>query len=182
MDRLLQKEEKALLIKLLGISPTSFGNIPLMRDAYKRASKKYHPDKGGEGVEMTLLNSLWQRFQEGLLELRNPEVCVAWFSDLLDITLIDVCGYTKFNNQFLRVPACLMPGQSTCCCITSQLLTQHALAKKSGQRCQVWGQCFCYYCFCIWYGFKHCNNSIEWWKFTVGNTSNMILKIQTGLF
>ncbi|AWD33740.1 large T antigen [Philantomba monticola polyomavirus 1] len=74
MDRLLQKEEKALLIKLLGISPTSFGNIPLMRDAYKRASKKYHPDKGGEGVEMTLLNSLWQRFQEGLLELRNPEV------------------------------------------------------------------------------------------------------------
>ncbi|AWD33803.1 large T antigen [Tupaia glis polyomavirus 1] len=73
MDRVLEKSEKKELIKLLGIPAHSFGNIAVMKSAYKKVSKKYHPDKGGSGEVMMSLNSLWQKFQEGCLEIRHEE-------------------------------------------------------------------------------------------------------------
>ncbi|AFU25598.2 large T antigen [Piliocolobus rufomitratus polyomavirus 1] len=73
MERVLQKSEKTQLMELLGIPKYAFGNFPIMKTAYKRASKSLHPDKGGSTEKMMLLNSLWQKFQEGFIELRNSE-------------------------------------------------------------------------------------------------------------
>uniref|UniRef100_A0AAU6S4Z6 Large T antigen n=1 Tax=Eptesicus serotinus polyomavirus TaxID=3139987 RepID=A0AAU6S4Z6_9POLY len=77
MDRFLEKEEKAMLLKLLEVNNNCFYNIPIMKTAFRKASKKWHPDKGGNLPTMTLLNSLWQKYQEAVVELRNTEV----FSD-----------------------------------------------------------------------------------------------------
>ncbi|AHZ11646.1 large T antigen [New Jersey polyomavirus-2013] len=77
MEKVLEKSDKEMLIELLGIPRYAYGNFPIMKTAYKRASKIYHPDKGGSSEKMMLLNSLWQKFQEGLIEVRDSEV----FSD-----------------------------------------------------------------------------------------------------
>uniref|UniRef100_A0AAU6S564 Large T antigen n=1 Tax=Plecotus auritus polyomavirus TaxID=3140010 RepID=A0AAU6S564_9POLY len=78
MEKILEKNEKKELIDLLEVSPHAFTNLPLMKKAYKKACKKLHPDKGGDNSRMMLLNSLWQKYQEGVLELRSsPQV----FSD-----------------------------------------------------------------------------------------------------
>nr|CBX23445.1 large T antigen [Chimpanzee polyomavirus] len=73
MDKVLEKSDREMLIELLGIPSYAFGNFPIMKTAYKRASKIYHPDKGGSSEKMMLLNSLWQKFQEGLVDIRGSE-------------------------------------------------------------------------------------------------------------
>ncbi|AWD33804.1 middle T antigen [Tupaia glis polyomavirus 1] len=166
MDRVLEKSEKKELIKLLGIPAHSFGNIAVMKSAYKKVSKKYHPDKGGSGEVMMSLNSLWQKFQEGCLEIRHEEVGCWWFDDP-DGTLYAYCGSIEaFENNFLRSPACIARGRSRCHCITSLLSTQHFVLKLQYKKpCLVWGECFCYFCFCLWFGleWRHWQN-FEWWK------------------
>ncbi|AGA82578.1 large T antigen [Otomops polyomavirus KY156] len=77
MDRLFEKSEKDKLLQMLGVGSNCFCNFPLMKQAYKKASKKFHPDKGGNNEQMMLLNSLWQKYQEGIIDMRNSEV----FSD-----------------------------------------------------------------------------------------------------
>ncbi|AFP94191.1 large T-antigen [Alphapolyomavirus sturnirae] len=77
MDKVLRKKEKKMLLSLLELNSNCFSNFPLMKQAYKRASKKLHPDKGGNNEKMMMLNSLWQKYQEGIIELRNTQV----FSD-----------------------------------------------------------------------------------------------------
>ncbi|AFP94211.1 large T-antigen [bat polyomavirus 3b] len=77
MERMLEKEEKNQLLGLLELEPNCFFNFPIMRQAYKRASKKLHPDKGGDSEKMQLLNALWHKYREGVVELRNTQV----FSD-----------------------------------------------------------------------------------------------------
>ncbi|AGA82573.1 large T antigen [Chaerephon polyomavirus 1] len=74
MDRILEKSEKETLLQLLELNSQCFCNFPIMRTAYKRASKKLHPDKGGSTQQMMLLNSLWQKYQEGIIDLRNTQV------------------------------------------------------------------------------------------------------------
>ncbi|AJA41156.1 large T antigen [Tadarida brasiliensis polyomavirus 2] len=74
MDRILERNERNDLIELLGVDSNCFSNFPIMRQAYKKASKKLHPDKGGDSEKMMLLNSLWQKYQEGLIDLRNTQV------------------------------------------------------------------------------------------------------------
>lgn len=86
MDKFLEKEEKNLLISLLEVNKNSFYNLPIMKQAYKKASKKLHPDKGGNLELMMMLNSLWQKYQEGVVDMRNTEVCAAWITDIWDVT------------------------------------------------------------------------------------------------
>ncbi|AJA41151.1 large T antigen [Tadarida brasiliensis polyomavirus 1] len=73
MDSLLEKHEREKLLQLLNLSPNCFSNFPIMKQAYKKASKRLHPDKGGNNEQMMLLNSLWHRYQEGLIDLRSSQ-------------------------------------------------------------------------------------------------------------
>ncbi|QIQ69322.1 small T antigen [Alphapolyomavirus callosciuri] len=181
MDRILEREERKKLVELLGIDPVLYGNIPVMKSAYKRASKVLHPDKGGTGNDMMILNFLWQKFQEGVTEARCPEVRGAfWFhSELFQVPLIEFCGgIDKFMLLFLKTPQCLLKGRTSCNCITSLLLKQHADRKLlHKKRCLVWGECFCYYCFALWFGFEQSWTSFEFWKRVIAETPVQLLLI-----
>ncbi|BAX01881.1 large T antigen [Miniopterus schreibersii polyomavirus 2] len=74
MDRLLERDERKQLVQLLEVTPQAYYNVSLMRTAFKRVCRKLHPDKGGDPRQMTLLNSLWQRYQEGVIRLRTTQV------------------------------------------------------------------------------------------------------------
>uniref|UniRef100_A0AAU6S4Z2 DnaJ domain protein n=1 Tax=Myotis daubentonii polyomavirus TaxID=3139990 RepID=A0AAU6S4Z2_9POLY len=75
MENYLDRNEKQQLLQLLEVTTQSFNNIPIMKSAFKRACKKHHPDKGGDNSKMMLLNSLWHKYQEGVIHLRSfPEV------------------------------------------------------------------------------------------------------------
>ncbi|AFU25590.1 large T antigen [Alphapolyomavirus sextipanos] len=71
MDQVLSIEEKNELMDLLQISRAAWGNLSLMKKAYKSASKLYHPDKGGDPQKMQRLNELFQKLQVALLEIRS---------------------------------------------------------------------------------------------------------------
>ena len=60
MDLVLNRKEREALCKLLEIAPNCYGNIPLMKAAFKRSCLKHHPDKGGNPVIMMELNTLWR--------------------------------------------------------------------------------------------------------------------------
>ncbi|AHZ11647.1 alternative T antigen [New Jersey polyomavirus-2013] len=134
MEKVLEKSDKEMLIELLGIPRYAYGNFPIMKTAYKRASKIYHPDKGGSSEKMMLLNSLWQKFQEGLIEVRDSEVCQVSFSDCYDSSLLKCCSPKVFHELFLRSPQCLLKGPTSCSCITSCLYNQHRQIKLCGKK------------------------------------------------
>ncbi|AGA82588.1 large T antigen [Eidolon polyomavirus 1] len=71
MDTALTRVEKKKLCFLLDLPPQCYGNVPMMKSRYKRACLKLHPDKGGEDLLMKELNMLWQKFQEGIFNLRR---------------------------------------------------------------------------------------------------------------
>ncbi|AFU25599.1 small T antigen [Piliocolobus rufomitratus polyomavirus 1] len=181
MERVLQKSEKTQLMELLGIPKYAFGNFPIMKTAYKRASKSLHPDKGGSTEKMMLLNSLWQKFQEGFIELRNSEVCPVNFSDCYDIKLVKICGGPKrFNDAFLRSPQCLQKGLNLCKCITSLLFNQHDTIKLGSNKiCLMWGECFCFYCFILWYGMEKNWETFDIWKFVIAEMPAGLLKVDS---
>ncbi|UYP65710.1 large tumor antigen [Eptesicus serotinus polyomavirus 1] len=71
MDQALNREEKDTLCELLGIPRKCYGNYPLMKSSFRQACLKFHPDKGGDEALMQRLNSLWQRFQQAVYQLRR---------------------------------------------------------------------------------------------------------------
>ncbi|AAA47059.2 large t-antigen [African green monkey polyomavirus] len=71
MDQTLSKEERNELMDLLQITRAAWGNLSMMKKAYKNVSKLYHPDKGGDSAKMQRLNELFQRVQVTLMEIRS---------------------------------------------------------------------------------------------------------------
>ncbi|AFP58019.1 large T antigen [Raccoon polyomavirus] len=71
MDTVLTSSERRELCSLLELDPQLWGNIPVMRNCYKKSCLKYHPDKGGDGQKMVRLNELWARATENLTRLRE---------------------------------------------------------------------------------------------------------------
>ncbi|AFU25583.1 large T antigen [Alphapolyomavirus quartipanos] len=71
MDQILSRSQRKELISLLDLPPDEYGNYPLMKHQFKKMCLVYHPDKGGDGEKMRKLNSLWQLFNNQLLEMRD---------------------------------------------------------------------------------------------------------------
>ncbi|ASH97632.1 large T antigen [Giant panda polyomavirus] len=71
MDAVLTKAEKDELMSLLGLAPTCYGNLPLMQQKYKKASLKFHPDKGGDEEKMKRLNCLFGKVYNSFSDLRD---------------------------------------------------------------------------------------------------------------
>ncbi|AHZ11648.1 small T antigen [New Jersey polyomavirus-2013] len=183
MEKVLEKSDKEMLIELLGIPRYAYGNFPIMKTAYKRASKIYHPDKGGSSEKMMLLNSLWQKFQEGLIEVRDSEVCQVSFSDCYDSSLLKCCSPKVFHELFLRSPQCLLKGPTSCSCITSCLYNQHRQIKLCGKkRCLTWGNCFCFSCFILWFGLRETWKTFEIWKHVIAQMPAALLQLSPSLF
>ncbi|QBR53201.1 large T antigen [Tree shrew polyomavirus 1] len=71
MDQALSTAERHELMDLLKLTRAAYGNISLMKRQYKKVSKEYHPDKGGDPQKMQRLNELFQKLQVTLLEVRS---------------------------------------------------------------------------------------------------------------
>ncbi|AFP94183.1 small t-antigen [bat polyomavirus 3a] len=178
MDKVLRKRERNLLLSLLELNSNCFSNFPLMKQAYKRASKRLHPDKGGNNEKMMLLNSLWQKYQEELIELRNTQVCGAYIEDLLDFSLDQLYANAQIKELMLKTPQCISKGPSTCTCITSMLITQHDTLKSVlVKRCLVWGECYCYFCFLLWHGLPNTWSSFETWAEIICKMPRALLQL-----
>lgn len=178
MDKFLEKNEKQELLMLLDVSPNCFTNLPLMKQAYKRACKKLHPDKGGDNRQMMLLNCLWQKYQEGVLDLRSgPQVCPSWM-DIWDFSLQERYTPPVLRDLMLKSPQCLTRGGSNCNCIASLLISQHdkykALLKK---KCLIWGECFCIFCFTLWYGLANNWETFELWATIIAQMPKCLLHL-----
>ncbi|AGA82581.1 small T antigen [Otomops polyomavirus KY156] len=177
MDRLFEKSEKDKLLQMLGVGSNCFCNFPLMKQAYKKASKKFHPDKGGNNEQMMLLNSLWQKYQEGIIDMRNSEVCDISIGELLTITLQEHFG-SKLREMMLKTPLCIVKGYTSCKCICSLLINQHSQLKEIlDKKCLTWGECFCYFCFQLWYGLPHNWDTFELWSAVLAEYPTGLLQL-----
>lgn len=169
-----------MLLKLLEVNNNCFYNIPIMKTAFRKASKKWHPDKGGNLPTMTLLNSLWQKYQEAVVELRNTEVCAAWVTDLWDVPCSFFYGPQKFKELVYKTPQCLKRGPTTCKCLCCALTTQHALLKLHlCKKCLFWGECFCLHCFQSWYGLQFDWETLDLWAQVMAQMPRALLQLDS---
>ncbi|WWE89199.1 middle tumor antigen [Castor fiber polyomavirus 1] len=183
MDRILCREEKHELITLLDLPPQCWGNLPMMKSYYKKMCLVHHPDKGGDLLKMMRMNELWQKLQNNILELRT-ESSSSYFSqvstfcwDELDMTCGEYYG-KQFDQHFMKIyPTCLIYTKK-CNCLVSKLRQQHAIRrKKLKKKCLVWGECFCYGCYLIWFGFPDSEECFLWWKQIIKDTEFRLILI-----
>ncbi|BAX01865.1 small T antigen [Miniopterus schreibersii polyomavirus 1] len=175
MDRLLEKKEREQLVELLEVHPQAFYNVPIMKTAFKKACKKWHPDKGGDTTKMTLLNSLWQRYQQGVIGLRSSQVRPGQL-DIWDVCLEQTFSIPQLRDLMLKSPQCLVMAKSCCTCIASTLINQHLYIKKrEGKKCLVWGECFCIFCFALWFGAAHTWETFELWAKIIAQLPKCLL-------
>lgn len=163
MDRFLNSAERKKLMILLNLDISHYGNYPVMKAAYKTAAKEMHPDKGGDEQHMKCLNALWQKFQYNAFAVRECQVgdspCVS-----------DICTDTQIQKRF---ECCY--GRKTCGCITCCLFRQHDNLKLFFRRpCNVWGECYCYKCFTLWFG----DLGFEAWLTIIKNMDWALLRLE----
>lgn len=182
MDSVLTRQEKRELCDLLEIPHHCYGNIPMMKAQYKKMCLVYHPDKGGDGSKMVKLNSLWTSFQDEITKLRaevnffSYQVSAKFFWDLDFNTLKDYLG--KNQCKFIRGPPCLWSKYSFCRCITCRLSQQHQDIKDTQEKkCLIWGDCYCYRCYLLWFGFPPTWESFDWYQEIILNTDMHLLRL-----
>ncbi|BBG61975.1 small T antigen [Miniopterus schreibersi polyomavirus 4] len=180
MDRLLERGESKILLELLEVNPQCLRNLPLMRQAYKKACKKHHPDKGGDPEKMVQLNSLWQKYQQGMLEMRStPEVGPGQMN-FWDYTLGDMYPTSVLKEMMLKGPHCLVKREMHCSCLASRLINQHFQRKKQQHKlCLVWGECFCLFCFTLWFGMAQTWQTFEVWAAVIVDMPFSLLQLHS---
>lgn len=181
MDAVLSRKERKSLCKLLELPDHCFGNVPMMKAYYKKVCLKLHPDKGGDPLKMMELNSLWGKFKKNVLHLRREvfEVSEPFFWEEDFPTLADQIA-NGYKVKFHRGPSCLLkaPMLSLCNCICCMLHRQHHRYKQiQNKKCMVWGSCFCYSCYCLWFGFPDSWESFDWWCKLIENTEFRVLNL-----
>ncbi|AMQ35474.1 large T antigen [Gorilla beringei graueri polyomavirus 2] len=92
MDAVLNRKERDTLCNLLEIPQHCFGNIPMMKAAFKKSCLKHHPDKGGNPVIMMELNTLWSKFQRNIHKLRSE------FTIFDEVDEAPIYGTAKFKE------------------------------------------------------------------------------------
>nr|ABI94705.1 large T [Betapolyomavirus hominis] len=73
MDKVLNREESMELMDLLGLERAAWGNLPLMRKAYLRKCKEFHPDKGGDEDKMKRMNTLYKKMEQDVKVAHQPD-------------------------------------------------------------------------------------------------------------
>ncbi|QBR53202.1 small T antigen [Tree shrew polyomavirus 1] len=187
MDQALSTAERHELMDLLKLTRAAYGNISLMKRQYKKVSKEYHPDKGGDPQKMQRLNELFQKLQVTLLEVRSEcglssSACAWYFWDEDFRSLGAILG-EDFSSRFVGLyPECSVKAREHCFCITCALFRQHKYTKIfKRKKCLVWGECFCYSCYIVWFGFPRDWSSFHWWMFSLKNMDVSLLNIWTEL-
>ncbi|BAQ55565.1 small t antigen [bat polyomavirus 5b1] len=178
MDKFMDREELRELCELLQIPPHCYGNLPMMKINYKKMSKIYHPDKGGDAEKMKRMNELWQKLQDGVCNARDEGPVSRWFWEYEAMTLHEFLG-PDFQTRFCKsYPCCAFTAKEFCMCVCCLLNKQHKIYKvKKEKKCLVWGDCFCYRCYLLWFGFTHTEESFHWWAMILAETELKILNL-----
>ncbi|ADV15634.1 small T antigen protein [Human polyomavirus IPPyV] len=187
MDQTLSLEERNELMDLLQLTRAAWGNLSLMKKAYKTVSKIYHPDKGGNPEKMQRLNELFQKLQVTLLEIRSncgsSSSQVAWYFWDENFRTLGAFLGEKFNQRIIGgYPDCITYNKPSCCCIVCLLKQQHKSTKINKKKpCLVWGECFCYKCYLLWFGFPEDFTSFNYWTLLMRNMDLSLLRLWTEL-
>ncbi|BBG62017.1 small T antigen [Rhinolophus affinis polyomavirus 2] len=179
MDRFLSRDEMKELMELLHVPAHCYGNLAMMKINYKKMSKIYHPDKGGDAEKMKRMNELWQKMADNICSARQEsgyQVSAWLFGDLQ--TCRDFLG-PKFKDRVCKdYPNCVLIPKEECTCLVCMLARQHRIYKIwKRQPCMVWGECFCYKCFLLWFGLPQNEESIYWWGQIIGETDLHLLNL-----
>ncbi|BBG62102.1 small T antigen [Rhinolophus pearsonii polyomavirus 2] len=179
MDRFLSRDEMKELMDLLNVPAHCYGNMAMLKINYKKMSKIYHPDKGGDAAKMKRMNELWQKLADNICSARQEsgyQVSAWLFGDFQ--TCKDFLG-PKFKDKVCKVyPNCVLSPKEECTCLVCMLARQHRIYKIwKRQPCMVWGECFCYKCFLLWFGLPENEESISWWAQIIGDTELHLLNL-----
>ncbi|API65509.1 large T antigen [Betapolyomavirus lepweddellii] len=71
MDRALSRKESKELMTLLGLPMSFYGHLPVMRKAFIKKSKEYHPDKGGDEDKCKRLTCLYRKLEDNVKKHRD---------------------------------------------------------------------------------------------------------------
>lgn len=157
MDHILTREESKRLMSLLGLPMAQWGNFPLMRKAFLTKCKILHPDKGGDQEMAKELIGLYKRVESSVSAL-NPD---SHFSTT------QVCSggnYTIMGD----ISVCPSPPAPGACCVCLFCLLRDSHGEKTRQP-KVWGRCYCYKCYLLWFGLEDCMYVLRNWMFVLGN-------------
>ncbi|AFU25582.1 small T antigen [Alphapolyomavirus quartipanos] len=182
MDQILSRSQRKELISLLDLPPDEYGNYPLMKHQFKKMCLVYHPDKGGDGEKMRKLNSLWQLFNNQLLEMRDNRFDMQQVRNMsLDdwddlLTLREAVD--GFEEKFIKVFPCCFTRIAAykCRCIVCMLRQQHLIMKED-KRYVLWGACFCHRCYLDWYGLCGTEQHLIWWKRLIQDTPFISMRL-----
>ncbi|AFU25616.1 small T antigen [Betapolyomavirus calbifrons] len=156
MDHTLTRDESKLLMELLNLPMEQYGNFPLMRKAFLQKCKILHPDKGGDQETAKMLISLYKRLEAEVQSL-NTDDC---------FTTDQVCEIS--NMIFLKDWRTCRMGSVKCTCLFCLLKREHK--QQLIGRPKVWGTCYCFNCYILWFGLEHTYDIFLSWKALIAIT------------
>lgn len=154
MDKILTREEIKQLMDLIDLPEDEWGNEPLISHRMKLAIKKHHPDKGGDEEKMKLLNRLKSKFEDGMKNLSPDEfedenVCYPFRPDC---SVGEYLGDMWGKRVLKEFTTCVGFEGTFCKCLTCIIRRGHKSRVKTEKIPLTWGQCWCFKCYCIWFG------------------------------
>lgn len=159
---------------------SAWGNMPLLRKKYLEKCKEYHPDKGGDETKMKRLNTLYRKLEEKVHIVHEEARFEAWDSNKVHNSCNGPCcdprafvGYV-FGDEFepcsLYSWECVTQPKLNCKCIHCHLERLHKFRYKKNKVPVVWLRCYCFSCFCRWFGKPKDPMSLFFWKLILLNT------------
>lgn len=142
-----------------------YGNLPLMRKAFLQKCKAYHPDKGGDEENMKKLNTLYRTMEANIKEVQDAEF---WRYSWTPEEVGDEPPDTLYIREWVL---CSTNRVANCCCLMCRLARSHQQSK--GNVCwrpNVWLRCYCFACFCEWFGLPTDYETAKVWCEVIGQT------------
>ncbi|SOH95724.1 small t antigen [Betapolyomavirus hominis] len=172
MDKVLNREESMELMDLLGLERAAWGNLPLMRKAYLRKCKEFHPDKGGDEDKMKRMNTLYKKMEQDVKVAHQPDFGT-WSSSEVCADF-PLCPDTLYCKDW---PICSKKPSVHCPCMLCQLRLRHLNRKFLRKEPLVWIDCYCIDCFTQWFGLDLTEETLQWWVQIIGETPFRDLKL-----
>nr|BBK68900.1 small T antigen [Human polyomavirus 7]BBK68914.1 small T antigen [Human polyomavirus 7]BBK68930.1 small T antigen [Human polyomavirus 7]BBK68934.1 small T antigen [Human polyomavirus 7] len=186
MDKLLGRDEVKELMELIGLNMACWGNLPLIQHKVRLASKKYHPDKGGDPQKMQRLNVLKDKLQATLRDQRSGSPMWHYSSDEvsfwdIELTLGEFLGPEFNRKKVWNYNLCVVQGLRACCCIHCILKRKHKKKAKEYAKDHrgplSWGKCWCFDCYLDWFGVERSEESFMWWSHIIFQTPMDVLNL-----
>ncbi|AVY05543.1 small T antigen [Calomys tener polyomavirus] len=179
MDRTLCRKEAQELMELLGLHMSCWGNVPLIRKKYLMKCKEYHPDKGGDERLMKRLNELYKKLEENVNVVHMENYEEAWNSSQVFHCTGDCCNPNNLvgvifgemlDQCILHAWDCVLQPGRDCKCVHCFLERRHKNRYKKYKKPLIWLSCYCFTCYCLWFGKPKDPLSLHYWKVLLSNT------------